>query len=270
MVIELIVYVDVLIILNTLINYFILLGVNRITRSDTSRLRLLFGATIGGFSSLLLFAENLGLIITLFKVLSGVFMTMITFKSKHYKRALKNIFWMFAISVILGGVILSFYLFTETDLMIYSNGIIYFDINMPTLIFFAVIAYIIVSLITRFTDKKAPESKEYYIKIKSADSFVSSKAFMDTGNNLREPFSDYPVILVSTNIYNKLFKEDEKIRLIPVQTVSGESLLKAFRPTLIEFNGFSTDKVYIAESKTKLNEYEIILNINLEGEFHNV
>ena len=269
MVIELIVYVDVLIFLNTLINYFILLGVNRITRSDTNRFRLLCGAVIGGFSSLLLFIENLGLLITVLKILSGVLMVIVSFKFKPYKRILKNLFWLFAISILLGGVILILYLFTETDLMIYSNGIVYFDIDMTGLIIYSVIAYVIVSIVARFTDKKAPKSKEYYIRIEGDNSMVSTKALMDTGNSLREPFSDYPVILVNSNIFNSLFKDNEKLRLIPVQTINGESLIKAYRPMSIEIGNYKTDKVYIGESKTNLDEYEIILNINLEGEIHN-
>lgn len=269
MVIGLIVYVDVLIILNTLINYFILLGVNRITRSDTNRFRILFGAVIGGLSSLLLFLENLGFIVTVLKILSGIFMVIIVFKVKPYKRLLKNIFWLFAISILLGGVVLVFHIFFKTDIMIYSNGIMYFNIDMTSLIIYSVIAYMIITLIARFTDKKAPENKEYYVKLQSVDNIVISKGLMDTGNNLREPFSNYPVILVNSNIFNNLFKDKEKIRFVPVQTINGESLLKAFRPVSMEIGSFKTDKVYVAESKTNLDDYEIILNINLEGEIHN-
>ena len=44
MVILLIVYVDVLVVLNTLVNYFILLGVRKITRAHTVRWRIALGA----------------------------------------------------------------------------------------------------------------------------------------------------------------------------------------------------------------------------------
>ncbi len=196
-------------------------------------------------------------------------MVVVTFKIKPYKRFLRNVFWLFAISILLGGVILAFYLFSETDLMIYSNGIVYFDVDMTTLIVCSVIAYIIISLIARFTDKKAPKNKEYYIKIEGENGMVSAKALMDTGNNLREPFSDYPVILVNSNIFHSLFKKNQKMRLIPVHTISGESLVKAYRPISIEIGNYKTDKVYIGESQTTLDSYEIILNINLEGEIHN-
>ena len=91
---------------------------------------------------------------------------------------------------------------------------------------------------------------------------------MDTGNNLRDPFSGYPVIMVEKSIFHKLFNE-EKVRYIPVSTINGESIIKAFRPQKLTIGDYYTDKVYIGECETPLSEYKIILNINLEGEMHN-
>ena len=96
-------------------------------------------------------------------------------------------------------------------------------------------------------------------------------ALMDTGNSLCEPFSGYPVILAEKSVFNKLNggETPEKIRLIPVSTVGGEALIKAFRPESLKIGGYTTDKVYIGESLTPHEEYKIILNINLEGEMQN-
>lgn len=153
--------------------------------------------------------------------------------------------------------------------MLYKNGIIYFDIDITFLVICSAISYIVITIIAKLTDKKAPKSKEYYIKIETDKKIISCRALMDTGNNLREPFSNYPVILAEKSIFEELFEADDKIRLIPVSTVSGETLLKAYRPKQIEIGNFKTDKVYIAESLAPLDEYKIILNINLEGEMQN-
>ena len=74
--------------------------------------------------------------------------------------------------------------------------------------------------------------------------------------------------MVDKSIFSQLFNE-EKIRLIPISTVNGDSLIRAFRPEKVTINNFSTDKVFIGESNTNLDEYKVILNINLEGEIHN-
>lgn len=264
-----IVYVDVLIVINILVNYFMLLAVKTMGRFDTTRWRILLGAIIGGASSLLLFLDNLGIVMTLLKILSAFLMSAITFGIKPIKKLLKSTFWLFAICFVFGGLMFAIYMFTEIDIMLYKNGIIYFDIDITFLVICSAISYIVITIIAKLTDKKAPKSKEYYIKIETDKKIISCRALMDTGNNLREPFSNYPVILAEKSIFEELFEADDKIRLIPVSTVSGETLLKAYRPKQIEIENFKTDKVYIAESLAPLDEYKIILNINLEGEMQN-
>ena len=262
------VYVDILIILNTLVNYFILLAVDKILRIHSKKWRILLGGAVGGMSSLLLFLENLGVIMTLIKIISAILMIIVTFGIKPIKRILKSIFLLFAITFLFGGLLFAVYIFLDKDVLIYSNGIVYFDIDLTFLIICTVISYIVITLISKIMDKKAPKSKEYYVSVENADKIISCTALMDTGNNLREPFSGYPVIMVDKALFDKLFTE-EKIRFIPVSTVNGESLIKAFRPEKITINNFITDKVYIGESLSKLDEYKMILNINLEGDLHN-
>ena len=126
----------------------------------------------------------------------------------------------------------------------------------------------IVKIALKILDKKAPSNKEYVINIQNDGRNVTCTALMDTGNNLCDPFSGYPVIMVDKSIFTQLFNE-EKIRLIPVSTVNGDSLIRAFRPEKITVKNLSTNKVYIGESNTSLDEYKAILNINLEGEIHN-
>ncbi len=262
------VYVDILIILNTIVNYFILLAVDKILRIHSKRWRVLLGGAVGGVSSLLLFLEALGVIMTLLKILTAILMAIITFGIKPIKRLLKSIFLLFAITFLFGGFLFAIYIFLDKDILIYSNGIVYFDIDLTFLIICTVISYAVITVISKITDKKAPKSKEYYVTVENAGKTISCTALMDTGNNLREPFSGYSVIMLDKELFYKLFTED-KIRLIPITTVNGESVIKAFRPHKLIINNFSTNKVYIGESVTPLDEYKMILNINLEGDLHN-
>lgn len=261
------VYLDILIILNTLVNYFILLAVDKILRIHSKRWRILLGGAVGGLSSLLLFIENLGVIMTLLKIATAVLMVITTFGVKPIKRFIKSTFLLFAITFLFGGLMFAVYIFLDKDILIYSNGIVYFDIDLTFLIICTVISYVVITIISKITDKKAPKSKEYYVTVENAGKTISCTSLMDTGNNLREPFSGYPVIMLDKEVFCKVFTE-EKIRLIPISTVNGESVIKAFRPHKLIIDDFVTDKVYIGESVSQLNEYKMILNINLEGELH--
>ena len=262
------IYVDVLIVLNTLVNYFILLAVRKITRSYTKRWRFASGALFAGLSSLLIFVESLGVVMTLLKIATAILTVIITFGLKPLNLLFKRVFFLFTITFIFGGFVLAVYMLFDKDILLYSNGIVYFDVNMTFLVICSVISYILITLVTKFTDKKAPKNKEYMVCVENNSKSISCLGLMDTGNNLCDPFSGYPVIIVEKDVFNKLFMDD-KIRLIPITTVNGESLIRAFRPEKITIGEYVTDKVYIGECVTPLDEYKIILNINLEGEMHN-
>ncbi len=219
---------------------------------------------------MLIFLEELGLIMTVLKLVTALLMTVITFGIKPLKSLFKKLFWLFAISFVFGGLMFAVYIFFDTDILIYTNGIVYFDVDVTFLVVCSVFSYIVITVITKFTDKKAPKSQEYYVTIQQNGKMVSCKALMDTGNNLREPFSSLPVVMVEKKLFNQFHIPDEKLRLIPVSTVNGDSLIKAFRPDFLQIDDFKTDRIYIGESTVQHEEYKIILNINLEGEMQNV
>ena len=195
-------------------------------------------------------------------------MIVVTFEIKPFKQFVKRVFFLFAITFLFGGVTYAVYIFFDKDILIYSNGIIYFDVDMTFLVICTVISYFVITIITKYTDKKSSRNKEYYVTIENNGKSVSCMGLMDTGNNLREPFSDYPVIMVDKSIFSQLYT-CETMRIIPISTVNGESIIKAFKPQKLSIENFITDKVYIGESLVGLNEYKIILNINLEGEINN-
>lgn len=195
-------------------------------------------------------------------------MIVVTFEIKPFKQFVKRVFFLFAITFLFGGVTYAVYIFFDKDILIYSNGIIYFDVDMTFLVICTVISYFVITIITKYTDKKSSRNKEYYVTIENNGKSVSCMGLMDTGNNLREPFSDYPVIMVDKSIFSQLYT-CETMRIIPISTVNGESIIKAFKPQKLSIENFVTDKVYIGESLVGLNEYKIILNINLEGEINN-
>ena len=61
---------------------------------------------------------------------------------------------------------------------------------------------------------------------------LSLIGFVDTGNNLYDPYKKRPVIIVS----DKYIKEDKYI-LVPYHTISGNGLLKCIKPDIIFIDG---------------------------------
>ena len=111
------------------------------------------------------------------------------------------------------------------------------------------------------------------------------KAKIDTGNLLREPFSNLPVIVMRKSYANKiipnclkdyfnanLISDDNakkfaqfRIRMIPVKTVSGNAVFPAFRPDAIITSDGIRQNAYIAicPDNTLSPEIEALINPDL-------
>lgn len=90
-------------------------------------------------------------------------------------------------------------------------------------------------------------------------------AFLDTGNKLREPFSNAPVIIVDSS---KISADGKNTRLVPVSTVNGVGFLTAFKPDKIILKSAKGEEVienaYIALSNDVKDEnYSAILNYDI-------
>lgn len=261
------VYVDVLLIINTLVNYFMLLGVKIITGSETRRIRIVMGALAGGVSALTVFL-NLGFIAVLIKIFTACLMVLISFPFISARMYLKKCIWLFIISAVFSGICFAAYMLFDTDLMIYSNGTVYFDIDITFLTVCTVISYAVISLILRLTDKKKPKKQYYPITLISGDENVTLRGFMDTGNNLKEPFSFAPVIVTGEKIYKKMYSAggNPKERIIPVTTVGGEGIMTAFRLDGAVFMEKEIHNIYLGRGESIPQDCDILLCPDLLGE----
>ena len=86
------VYVDILVILNLFIDYFLLLSSAVLLKKDVRKRRLILAAILGSFSSLLIFLPTLHPVVMFFiKFLTGVFLVLIAFGYKTRAIFLKTI-----------------------------------------------------------------------------------------------------------------------------------------------------------------------------------
>lgn len=76
-----IVYVDVLIVVNFIVNYFLLLGASSASGRSINRIRIIFSAIFGALSSLIIFFPMLGVFEnTLYKLATALIMIRIAYE----------------------------------------------------------------------------------------------------------------------------------------------------------------------------------------------
>ena len=246
-----VIYVDVLFVVNFFITYLLLFATSFLAKSEMKQYRAIIASLAGGLYSLVIICDKLNFLIS---TLGKIAVSILIF--------LKNFFVFYFSNLIFLGVIYAVYMYFSPNGVTVKNSSVYFNITATQLVLSAFGAYIVTFIIIKITNRTLAKGEIYSLSIFTDDKEYKLFAFADSGNKLKEPFSDYPVIIVDKS------KIPEKCeRLIPCQTVSGEGMLKAFKPDKVIIssskNKIELTKVYVAFSEVKSKSFSAILSNEL-------
>lgn len=249
-----IIYIDLIIVINFIIDALLLISVDLLLKRKAKLRRIILSAFLGSLSTLLLFIIKSGTVLLFCKLFVSIFMIIIAFKYVSFKYFKDNLFWLYIISIILGG---SIYLFNN-QISLVNNGLAFnkngLQINFILLI--TITPIILYKYIKFQKGFKNTYSNYYDIDIYYNNEIVSETAFLDTGNKLIDPYFGRPIVLVNKD----LIKQDVKTFLVPYTVVNSSGLLEVFKPDKIVVNNKTTKKVLIGLSDVSLNGVKIILN----------
>ena len=211
-------YIDLFFIFNVIMDYIIIMSTSILLKRRTSYIRMILSSLIGGISSLVLFTSLNKIVI---EIVSIVIMVLISFGYKGIRYLINNILYMYILRTSLGGII---YLF---------------NIKVSNSMFLTYLIIIVISIeIMLLYIKENKKMRSIYNNYYKVDIYFKDReklsliGFVDTGNNLYDPYKKRPVIIV----HNKYIKEDKYI-LVPYHTINGNGLLKCIKPDIIFIDG---------------------------------
>lgn len=212
------IYIDLFFLLNLIMDCIIIISTSILLKRKTSTIRIILSSLLGGISSLLLFS-NINKI--LLEVISIILMVLIAFGYNKIRYIIKNIIYVYLLSTLLGGII---YLF---------------NIKVSNNVFLTYLIIIIISIeVLILYIKEIKKMKNIYNNYYKVDIYFKDKekisviGFVDTGNNLYDPYKKRPIILLS-----KKYIRDDNYILVPYYTTNGEGLLKCIKPDIIFIEG---------------------------------
>lgn len=265
-----VIYLDILIVLNWLIDGMLLSLTARLCGVTTRRIRVVVASLVGGLSSCQILLTIPTVVSVLLHTLTAVVMVLIAFPYRSLQTLLRRGVVLFCLSALLSGVVTALWYVTDTDAVTTHNGVIYCDISPLTLTVFALIGYGVIRLYDRLTRHRKPASLEYVVTVDDGEGEREYRALYDTGLHLREPFSDRPVIVLKHVPSQPI--APSRLRMIPYRTVGGTGLLPAFMPRRVTVRARGTPPcdvtgVYVALSEeTEHGEYTALIGADvLEG-----
>ena len=192
------IYIDYIFFINFLFDLILLYGINIILKRNTSRTRLLLGSIFGGLTIFILFISINGYIYFFIKLLLGVIMLLITFSFKSFKYTFTNFIYLMLLSIILGG----FLFFINNQLGNKSTGIILFTngFNLNNII--VLLSSLLIIEIYYYINKiyKNNISNIYSVILYNKNQIFKLSAYLDTGNNLYDPYFNKPILILNKNI----------------------------------------------------------------------
>ncbi len=239
-----IVYADVLICINIIIDYFLIGFAAAILKAKCSFRRQLLGAVVGGLCSLMILIERESLLISVFvRLITSFSVTMAAFGFLSIGVFIKRLGFVYLSSFAFSGAILALLELLKPVGLIIHNGIVYYDLSAMLLICLAAAIYGLLSLILRISKRKT----EHICKIRISEGKTDAEiiALIDSGHKLREPFSEKWVLILDPKYSELLSPQSKMKRIIPYKTVSGGGALVGFLP----------DKIKLASSGEELDMY---------------
>lgn len=261
------VYVDVLVTVNIFIDFLLLVCTKRFLNIKAKLIRVILGSLLGGVLSLsaLLPKIPIGVNIAL-DIAFAALIIFVTFGRTGLKNYIKRVAVYFAASFIFCGIMIFVYTAFKPNGMGIYNDVVYFDISPVLLIILTLICYFILRLIKRLCKGDSAKSV-CRVELEANGEKAEFSAIVDTGCNVKEPFSSDYVIIAEKSLVDKVNFDESRFRIIPFDSLGGSGILKGYKPDIVRINGKEAENIYIGisdgviKSETKaIAPYDLIKN----------
>lgn len=204
------IYLDVVLIENLMMNFIILLATGLILKEEIKKTRLLLSSLLGAIYSIVSYLSILEIYASqILKIILSIVMVYIAFNPQTIKKMWKDLLLFYLTSFVFGGAAFALIYIVRPQDILMKNGLFLGTYPFKTILLGAIIAFVVI--ITAFTVVKSKITKKDMftkIRIQLNQKSIETIAMIDTGNLLKEPITNTPVIVVEhTLLYGCLPKE---------------------------------------------------------------
>ena len=252
------VYVDVLLFINTLLNYAVLATADALLKRQCRLFRLIAGAFTGSLFSLTIFLDiGDGWSIPI-KILSCALITAIVFGAKDLREYAKAALMTLSVSLVYSGAIILLYQVFRPPSLLIVNSVPYLRIDPLVMLGATAVIYLLLLILNRLFRERI---RSTVVPLRYT---VNGKEYrcigkIDTACRLIEPFSRAPVIIVDSSVMP--IAPEAPARVIPYSAVGISSFLRAVKADKVcidkkEIYG----TVYIASADQLDTHFRAIIN----------
>lgn len=194
------IYIDLIFFENIIMNSIIIYATSLIVKSKVKIIRLILSATIGAIYSIALYITNMKIYTSIFsKFVLSIIMMYVAFKPQKVKKLCKQTIIFYLTSFIFGGVALYLIYYLKPEEILIKNGMYVGEYVLKVIILGAIFACIIVKISINLIKSKI-KCSYCKITIKLNEKEITTQAMLDTGNLVKEPITNAPVVIVESSL----------------------------------------------------------------------
>ena len=228
-----VVYSDVLFLLNFALDFLCLFITARLLNRKTTTSRLCIASVLGALYAFVPYLAEMKVYLSLpMHLLSALSLCLIAFKGRE--RIAISLITFISASALLGGLITAIYSLVGE----YSLGI-YRDVSLGSFIVILAVS-LLIAICYLLIFRKSISVKSVGLRILVCDQVIQARMLCDSGNLVTEPFSALPVVILSSTCLPPPLDAPTadsfplNLRAVPCATVGGRRCYLAFRPQMIE------------------------------------
>lgn len=236
------IYIDILLIFNLYINYFLVRSTSVFLKRKISAARCILAAAVGAVGALVfLFPQLCTAAAMLIKAAVGAAVVFAAFGRLKKTDYIICLLFFLLISFVFGGLMTAVWLFAAPYNMRWSNGVAYFDIPISFVALITAAGYGAVRLARYFCDRRVKFRENSTVSLTKGEVTVELTGMCDTGNGLCDYLSGKPVIICRAERISGIMPAaverflagsrdllPDDVRLIPCRTVGGEAVIPVF------------------------------------------
>lgn len=204
------VYLDVIFLENIVINYIILYVTGLISKSKIKQNKLLLGALIGAIYSIIYYLLKLKIYSSfIIKIILSIVIIYVSFNSNNYKDLLKKVLLFYLTSFVFGGATIAIIYMANSQNITILNGVLVGNYTIKTILIGVIIAYFTILIAFKIIKNKISKKDLICdISVRLDNKNIRTKALIDTGNMLKEPITNLPVIVMEHTLLYDVIPKD--------------------------------------------------------------
>ena len=289
------IYIDIVLVENIIMNYIILFATAIVLKIKIKHFRIFIASLLGAVYSVITYMGILKLYSSIvMKILLSILIVYIAFNPQSLKKMWKNLVIFYLTSFVFGGVAFALIYVVKPQSIIMKNGLFLGTYPLKTVLLGAIIAFLVILIAFKIVNIKFSKKDMFCdLEIKINNKIVKAKAMIDTGNYLKEPITNIPVIVIEhtllyecipkqiLNNLDKIIGGDfeeipheiketyiSKLKLIPYSSLGKQNgLILGIKPEYIKVITEENEKITNAiigiynKSLTKRGEYRALIGV---------